>query len=176
MTLNLPKELLDRLGGSASWTSMPRTAPWSEKIFLERVAGKEGLLPSITDAVDAGPWRAPGLRMIANFGVGFNNIDVAAATARASPCPTRRGADGCHGGCGVSLILAVNLRVVEGDRMVGKEGSVSWRRSLSRSEVSARPWGSWGWDASGQACRGVPGDSVCRFSTTTGTRLDSAER
>lgn len=43
----------------------------------------DGLLPCVTDAIDAGLLALPGRRVqiVANFGVGVNNIDVAAAEA-----------------------------------------------------------------------------------------------
>lgn len=47
------------------------------------VAGAEGLLCTLTDRVDAALLEAaPGLRVIANFAVGVDNIDLAEAAAR----------------------------------------------------------------------------------------------
>jgi glyoxylate reductase len=55
--------------------------PYAE--MTERVAGCRGLLPTSIDRVDdALMAHAPGLRVIANVGVGYNHIDVAAATRR----------------------------------------------------------------------------------------------
>ena len=49
----------------------------------EKVAGKRGLLSMLTDVVDRAVMaRAPGLRIIANCAVGYNNIDLAAAQER----------------------------------------------------------------------------------------------
>jgi len=123
VTLNLQKEHLDRLAGECEVDCNSQDRPMDRKDFLERIAGKEGLLPSITDAVDAQAMdRAPGLRMIANFGVGFNNIDVAAATARRIPVSNTPGVlTDATADLAFALILAVNRRIVEGDRMV-REG------------------------------------------------------
>src|SRR5438105_15668394 len=51
--------------------------------LLERVAGCVAVLPTSIDRVDDGVFdRAPELRVVANVGVGYNHIDVAAATRR----------------------------------------------------------------------------------------------
>jgi glyoxylate reductase len=62
---------------------------WSEPlpptadILRERVAGCEGLLSLLTERIDATLMdAAPRLRVISNYAVGFNNIDIAAATER----------------------------------------------------------------------------------------------
>jgi glyoxylate reductase len=55
--------------------------PYAE--MVERVAGCRALLPTSIDRVDdALLARAPTLRVVANVGVGYNHIDVAAATRR----------------------------------------------------------------------------------------------
>jgi glyoxylate reductase len=89
--------------------------------LLERVAGKDGLLAMLTDRVDdellerAGP----GLRVVANFAVGFDNLDLEACTARgvlATNTPdvvTEATAD-----LAWALLLAAARRVAEGDRFL----------------------------------------------------------
>jgi glyoxylate reductase len=89
--------------------------------LLERVAGKRGLLSMLTDRVDdellerAGP----GLRVVANFAVGYDNLDLEACTARgvlATNTPdvvTEATAD-----LAWALLLAAARRVAEGDRFL----------------------------------------------------------
>ena len=52
--------------------------------LLERARGCDGLITMITDQVDEKLMEAAGpqLKVICNYGVGFNNIDIAAATRR----------------------------------------------------------------------------------------------
>jgi glyoxylate reductase len=58
-----------------------------------------------------------GVRVISNFGVGVDHIDVAAATARGIPVGNTPGIlDGATADLAFALILAVGRRVVEGDR------------------------------------------------------------
>jgi glyoxylate reductase len=89
--------------------------------LLERVAGKAGMMAMLTDRVDdellerAGP----GLRVVANFAVGFDNLDLDACTARgvlATNTPevvTEATAD-----LAWALLLTAARRVVEGDRFL----------------------------------------------------------
>src|SRR4029077_15548435 len=57
--------------------------PWTVDELRERVAGKHGLMTTVTDKVDASVIEAAReLQVIANIAVGYNNIDVAEATRR----------------------------------------------------------------------------------------------
>jgi glyoxylate reductase len=61
--------------------------------------------------------RLPGARVISNFGVGVDHIDVAAATARGVPVGNTPGVlDGATADQAFALLLAVGRRLVEGDR------------------------------------------------------------
>jgi glyoxylate reductase len=68
--------------------------------------------------VDAGLLdRLPGVRVISNFGVGVDHIDVAAAAARGIPVGNTPGIlDGATADLAFALLLAAGRRVVEGDR------------------------------------------------------------
>ena len=89
--------------------------------LLERVAGKDGLLSMLTDRVDADLLEraGPRLRVVANFAVGHDNLDLAACTARgvlATNTPdvvTEATAD-----LAWALLLAAARRVAEGDRFL----------------------------------------------------------
>jgi glyoxylate reductase len=68
--------------------------------------------------VDAGLLdRLPTLRVISNFGVGVDHIDVRAATMRGIPIGNTPGVlDGATADLAFALLLAAGRRVVEGDR------------------------------------------------------------
>ncbi len=92
--------------------------PMAREAIVSAIEDKQGLLSMITDKVDEELFaRAPDLKIVANFGVGFNNIDVTAATRRGilvTNTPdvlTDATAD-----LTMALLLAVARRVVEGDR------------------------------------------------------------
>jgi glyoxylate reductase len=57
--------------------------PIERERLLQAIKDKDGLLCMISDTIDTELLdRAPRLRVIANFGVGFNNIDLEAATRK----------------------------------------------------------------------------------------------
>lgn len=123
ITGRLPAEVLEDLAQECAVDAQTEDRPMERDALLRSVAGKEGLIPMITDSVDTELLdRAPHLRMIANFGVGYNNIDVAAATARGIPVSNTPGVlTDTTADLAFALILAVARRVVEGDRMI-REG------------------------------------------------------
>lgn len=61
----------------------PDQLPPSREVLLKKVADCDGLLSLLTDRID-GPLldAAPKLKVVSNYAVGFNNIDIPAATER----------------------------------------------------------------------------------------------
>ena len=82
------------------------------------VAGRDAVLCLLTDAIDESVLEAArGCRVFANMAVGYNNIDVAAATARGIRVTNTPGVlTDVTADLTWALILAVARRVVEGDR------------------------------------------------------------
>jgi len=71
----------------------------------------------------------PSLLLVANFGVGYDRIDVAACAARGVAVTNTPGVlDAATADLTLALILAVRRRLVEGDRLVR---SGAWRGSWS---------------------------------------------
>jgi glyoxylate reductase len=97
--------------------------PFDRQELLDGIKDKDGLLSMITDAVDEDVLgRANRLRMIAQFGVGYNNIDVKAATKRGIPVSNTPGVlTDATAELAFALILAISRRLAEGDRMT-REG------------------------------------------------------
>jgi glyoxylate reductase len=89
--------------------------------LLATAAGKDGLLVMTSDRIDGEllDVAGPQLRVVANFGVGFDNVDLEAATERrilVSNTPgvlTRATAEFT-----IALLLDLRRRVSEGDRLV----------------------------------------------------------
>ena len=83
----LPEEGLARLAEALEVDLWPDELPPPRRILLERVRGVDGLLSLLTDRVDDELLDAagPGLRVVSNFAVGFDNIDVPACTRRGIP-------------------------------------------------------------------------------------------
>jgi glyoxylate reductase len=95
----------------------------------------------------------PALRLIANFGVGFDRIDVAACTERGVAVTNTPGVlDAATADLAFALILAARRRVVEGDRLVrAREWRTSWADSFLGEELSGSTLGIVGFGRIGQA-------------------------
>jgi lactate dehydrogenase-like 2-hydroxyacid dehydrogenase len=100
---------------------------WEEELppprttLLEAIAGCDGVLTLLTDRVDdelldrAGPQ----LKVVSNFAVGFDNIDVAACTRRNVPVGNTPGVlTETTADLAWALLMAAARRIVEGDRYV----------------------------------------------------------
>lgn len=92
--------------------------PMDREELTSGIIDKDGLLCMITDHIDARLIdSAPNLKMIANYGVGFNNIDVDAASARHIPVSNTPGVlTDSTADLTIALILASARRLVEGDQ------------------------------------------------------------
>ncbi len=89
----------------------------SRKELLAGVAKADIIVPILTDAIDAEVMQAaPNLKLIANYGAGYNNVDVAAATARnIRVTNTPDVLTDTTAELTVALMLAVARRIVETD-------------------------------------------------------------
>lgn len=110
-------EKLSRLHETKIW--MTDSSP-PRDVLLREVQDVEGLLSLGGDVIDSEIINAaPKLRVISNHGVGYNNVDVATATARGIPVGytphvlTETTAD-----LAFALLLASARRIVEGDAFV----------------------------------------------------------
>jgi len=117
ITARLPREILAGIALEHSIEAYGEDPPIGRDEFLAGVEGKDGLLCTITDRVDSEVFeRAPGLRIVANNGVGFDHIDIEAATRRGIPVTNTPGVlTDSTADLTFALMLAAARRVVEGD-------------------------------------------------------------
>ena len=86
VTRRLPGSALQRLGAEHELDVWPERLPPERADLLARARRVHGLLSLLTDRVDAALIdAAPDLRVISNYAVGLDNMDLAAATARGIP-------------------------------------------------------------------------------------------
>ncbi len=124
-----PAEPMLREAGFAVVARHDETPPPRPEV-LRMIAGASAVLTVLSVKVDDEFLAAagPGLRIVANYAVGFDNIDVAACRrrgVRASNTPgvlTEATAD-----IAWSLILSAARRVIEGDRLVRTGQWQGWR-------------------------------------------------
>jgi len=89
--------------------------------LLNHVQGIDGLLCLLTDQIDAEIMDAagPGLKVISNHAVGFDNVDVAAATARGIPVGNTPGIlTDATADMAFALMMAAGRRVVEAEKFL----------------------------------------------------------
>jgi glyoxylate reductase len=115
----IPEEIMNLILKEHTVEANKEDIPMERGKLLQSISDKDGLLCMITDKVDSELLEiAPQLKMVANFGVGFNNIDLDACTRKSimvSNTPdvlTDATADTAF-----ALILATARRVVEGDKL-----------------------------------------------------------
>ena len=104
--------------GEVDWWTGSEAIPQPE--FLKRVADKDALVCIVNDKVDAELLAAgPKLRIAATVSVGYDNIDVAACTARKVIATNTPGVlDDTTADFAWALMLAIARRLVEGDALV----------------------------------------------------------
>jgi len=86
ITRRLPGQAREELEAACTVEMWDHDRPPPYDVLLERIAGQEGLLCLLTDRIDASLMdAAPGLRVISQCAVGYDNIDMEAATARGIP-------------------------------------------------------------------------------------------
>jgi glyoxylate reductase len=95
------------------WTD-PLPPPYA--VLRQKVAACEGLVALLTDKIDAPLLdSAPRLKVVSNYAVGFNNIDVAAATQRGIAVGNTPGVlTDATADMAFCLLIAAARRVVEG--------------------------------------------------------------
>lgn len=115
---NLPDDIMARIEARHEVSGHRHDCPIDRGDLLARVTDVEGLLCMITDVIDAPLLdRAVRLKMIANFGVGYNNIDISAATRRGIMVSNTPGVlTDATADLAMALILAVGRRILEADR------------------------------------------------------------
>lgn len=94
----------------------PEPLPPPYELLRAKIAGCDGLVSLLTDRIDAALMdAAPRLKVVSNFAVGFNNVDIPAATARGIAVGNTPGVlTDATADMAFCLLLAAARRVVEG--------------------------------------------------------------
>ena len=103
--------------------------PMSAAALVEAVKTADVLVPTVTDRIDAGIIAQAGeqLRLIANFGNGVDNIDVASAVQRGITVTNTPGVlTDDTADMTIALILAVARRIAEGSHVIPDDEWAGW--------------------------------------------------
>ena len=117
----------------------------------------------------------PGLRIVANFGVGYDRIDIAACAAHEVVVTNTPGVlDEATADLAFALILATRRQVVEGDRLVRSGGwAGSWSEGGLAEELTGSTLGILGFGRIGSAVARRARGFDLRVLYTQRRRIDS---
>jgi glyoxylate reductase len=171
-TRRFPERVREELEASFELDVNDSEWPPSREELLARVVGCDGLMVMLTDRIDnelidaAGPQ----MRVVAQYGVGYDNVDVPAATRRGVLVSnTPDVLTGATAELTIALILALLRRVVEGDRLIRRSERWIWGPNMMLGgALAGRTLGIVGFGRIGKA--------VARLAEAHGMRVIHAGR
>ena len=128
ITRRIPEAGIEVLRPHAQVEIFPEERPIPREVLRERVRHVEGLLCLLSDTIDRDIIdAAPQLRVISNYAVGYNNIDVEYATRKGIVVTNTPGVlTDATADLTWALLLAVTRRIVEGDRFMRQGKFNGW--------------------------------------------------
>ncbi len=99
-----------------------------KEVLIKRLQGKNIVLCLLTDKMDEEVFdRCPDIKMVANYAVGYNNIDIEAAKKRGVIVTNTPGVlDQTTADLAFSLIMSVGRRILEADRYMRSKQFKAW--------------------------------------------------
>jgi glyoxylate reductase len=117
----IPSDGLDIVTAATDATVWPDELPPPREELLRSIEGCDGVLTLLTDRVDAEflDRAGPQLKVVSNYAVGFDNIDVPECTRRGIPVGNTPGVlTETTADLAFALLMAAARRLAEGDRYV----------------------------------------------------------
>jgi glyoxylate reductase len=123
---------LERLRTACDVRVYESDVPPPRDVLIREIADCEGIFSMLTDKIDAEVMdAAPHLKVISNFAVGYDNIDVKAATERKIPVGNTPGVlTEASADLSFALLMAAARRLSEGERYVKSGQWVTWSPQL----------------------------------------------
>ncbi|MHA2357766.1 MAG: 2-hydroxyacid dehydrogenase [Candidatus Heimdallarchaeaceae archaeon] len=127
VTREIPKPGLDILREHFEVDVFSEKRLISREEILERAKGCDGLLPLLTDTIDSEIMDKTGIKVISNYAVGYDNINIEAATKRKIPVTNTPGVlTDATADLTWSLILGISRRIVEADKFTREGKFYGW--------------------------------------------------
>ncbi len=128
LTRRIPSSVQSKLEAAVQLEVYDGPVPLTPEQLSQRLQGKHGLVCVLTDPVNAAVLKAANdLKVVSNIAVGYDNIDVAAASARGIVVTnTPDVLTEATAELTWALILAVTRRMGEGERLVRRGGWKGW--------------------------------------------------
>jgi lactate dehydrogenase-like 2-hydroxyacid dehydrogenase len=129
VTREIPDEAIRRLKAHFTVESNQKDAPVSPSQLLRKLKGKDGVVTLSTDIIsDTVLAKNPQLKIVSNVAVGYNNLDVAAASRRGVMMTNTPGVlDDTTADLTWALILAAARGLANADRYVRSGKWTRWR-------------------------------------------------
>jgi glyoxylate reductase len=130
VTAKLPDAVEQQAVRMFDATLNPTDTPMTKEQLIDAAKTADALLPNVTDKISADILGVPGrrIKIVANYGVGFNNVDIVAAKAHGvvvTNTPdvlTDETAD-----TAIALMLMAARRLPSGERMLRQGQWTGWR-------------------------------------------------
>ena len=154
LTRELPPESMKLLSEAADLTYNQEDRTLTKQEVIDGVQNADGLICLLNDNIDQEIITSgPNLRVVANFAVGYNNIDVEAATLRGLPVTNTPGVlTDSTADMAWALLMDAARRVSEGDRMVRTGQWAGWGPlQLLGADITGSTLGIIGFGRIGQA-------------------------
>lgn len=130
VTNKMPERIIDELKADFELDYFESDESLSEAELMERAESADAILCPLStkitaNVIDAGK----NLKVIANFGAGFDNIDHAYAATKSIPVTNAPAASSTTSTSeyAVGLIIAASRRMVSGDKMLREGGFKGWK-------------------------------------------------
>ena len=155
VTRRIPEAGIDMLRGQCAVIEVnPEDRVLTRDELLQAVVGRDGVLCLLTDKIDAGVMdAAAGCKVFANYAVGYDNIDVAAATERGIAVTNTPGVlTDATADLAWALLFSVARRLAEADRYTREGKFTGWGPMLFLGgDITGRTLGIVGAGRIGQA-------------------------
>ncbi|UMZ72648.1 2-hydroxyacid dehydrogenase [Natranaerofaba carboxydovora] len=132
ITGDIPRNGIDMLRENYHVEVFDSEAPITEDVLKEKIKGCDGLVSMVGDPVTSDVIEESGnLKVIANYGVGYDNIDVDRATQKGIKVTNTPGVlHETTADLTFSLILGVMRRTVESDKFLRDNNFKGWKPQL----------------------------------------------
>ncbi|MCK9524625.1 MAG: D-glycerate dehydrogenase [Limnochordia bacterium] len=132
VTRKLPGSALEQLNSQCHVTVNPADRNMTKTELVKAVVGQDALISMLSDPIDSDVIAAGSrLKVIANYAVGFNNIDLTAAGQRSIPiCNTPDVLTNASADFAWALLMSTARRVIEGDSMTRDGQFTGWAPKL----------------------------------------------